>query len=110
MRRFLNWVAGVPIAIIVIGFAVANRQWVAISFDPFTQQSPWASIDLPLWALLFCGILIGVIAGWIACWLAQGKWRRAAKEARVELRQAQDETERLKHDPRLAAPPSPDLA
>ena len=33
-RRIINWVVGLPIAVIVIAFCVANRQWIEISFDP----------------------------------------------------------------------------
>ncbi len=102
LRRILNWAIGLPIAIVAVAFAVANRQWIAVSFDPFSRDAPLAAIDMPLWALFFCGIFFGLIAGWIAAWFAQGKWRRAAREARVELLRAQDETARLKRE---LAPP-----
>ena len=108
MRRIFNWIVGIPIAVIVIFFAVANRQWVEVSFDPLSREAPWASIAMPLWALLFCGIFIGMIAGWVACWFAQGKWRKAARETRLELRHALDETEKLKRHPGL--PAAPDIA
>ena len=42
-------------------------------------------MDMPLWLLFFCGIFIGLVAGWIAAWMDQGKWRRATREARIEL-------------------------
>ena len=98
LRRILNWIIGVPIAILVVGFAVANRQWVTISFDPFTREAPVASIGMPLWVLLFCGIFIGIVAGWVVCWLAQGKWRRAAREAREHAQRAEAEILKLKQD------------
>ena len=53
---------------------------------------------MPLWALFFAGIFFGMIAGWIACWFGQGKWRRAAKEARIDLQRAQDEAQRLRRE------------
>ena len=96
MRRILNWIVGLPAALIVIGFAVANRQWVTVSFDPFSQADPFASADLPLWALLFCGIFLGLICGWLGCWVAQAKWRRAAREARAEAQRALDDLARAK--------------
>lgn len=97
-RRIINWAIGLPIAVIVIAFCVANRQWIEISFDPFSKAAPFATMYMPLWALFFGGIFFGMIAGWIACWFGQGKWRRAAKEARVDLQRAQDEAQRLKRD------------
>ena len=84
---------------------MANRQWIAVSFDPFDRDQPVASINMPLWALFFCGIFAGLLAGWTAAWFAHGKWRKAARQARIELVRAQNEHERLKreHDSRVVA-------
>ncbi|MGE0240419.1 MAG: lipopolysaccharide assembly protein LapA domain-containing protein [Parvibaculaceae bacterium] len=103
-RRIINWAIGLPIAIIVIAFCVANRQWVEVSFDPFSRTTPFATMYMPLWALVFIGLFFGMIAGWIACWFGQGKWRRAAREARIDLQRAQDEAQRLRreHQDRLS--------
>jgi uncharacterized integral membrane protein len=108
LRRILNWIVGVPIALIVIGFAVANRQWIEVSFDPFSRQAPFAAIAMPLWALLFCGLFLGALAGWIACWFAQKKWRKAAREERAQSTRLRDEVDTLKRNAarneRLPAP------
>jgi uncharacterized integral membrane protein len=84
LRRFLRWAVGLPIVVLVISFAVANRRWVTLSLDPFSQDAPKLAVDLPLWLLFFLGILVGLIIGWIASWFAQGKHRKAAREARGE--------------------------
>ena len=97
-KRIVNWTAGLPVAAAVIVFAVANRQWITVSFDPFNRDQPYAFVTMPLWVLFFCGIFAGMLAGWIAAWLAQGKWRKAAKNARIELLRAHNEHERLKRD------------
>ena len=91
MRRILRWVVGVPIAFLVIGFAVANRRFVTLSLDPFSQAAPSVYIDLPLWILFFLGIFVGLIVGWVAAWWAQGKHRKAAREARSEISRLQTE-------------------
>lgn len=96
MRRILNWIVGVPIALVIVGFAIANRQWQRVSFDPFSQEAPYASIAMPLWALMFFGIFVGILAGWAGCWWAQGKWRKAAREARIDLDRANRELRDLK--------------
>ena len=98
MRRALNWIIGVPIVAVIAAFAVANRQWIEISFDPLSREAPRATISIPLWSLLFFGIFLGLIAGWLGCWFAQKKWRRAAREARAELQHGQDELSRLKRE------------
>jgi uncharacterized integral membrane protein len=98
LKRIVNWIVGLPIAIAAVVFAVANRQWITVSFDPFNRDAPFASIDMPLWVMFFCGIFVGLLAGWIGAWIAQGKWRKAAKDARLDLVRAQNEHERLKRE------------
>lgn len=83
--KFIGWVLGLPLALVLIGFAVANRTFVKVSLDPVSTQNPWFAMDLPIWSLLFAGIFIGLLIGWIAAWLGQGKWRKAAREARTNL-------------------------
>ena len=98
LQRILRWTIGLPIVIIVVSFAIANRQWITISFDPFSKDAPFAAMDMPLWALFFCGVFFGLIAGWIACWFAQSKWRRSAKDTRKELVRTQAESSQLRRD------------
>jgi len=83
--RVLSWIIGLPAALVLIAFAVANRHVVEVSFDPLSQQDPWASLAVPLWAVLFFGIFCGLVVGWIGAWLKQGKWRRAARAAKRDL-------------------------
>lgn len=97
-KKLFNWIVGLPIAAAVVVFAVANRPWITVSFDPFNRDQPHAFVNMPLWVLFFCGIFVGLFAGWIAAWFAQGKWRKAAKEARIELVRAHNEHERLKRE------------
>jgi NhaP-type Na+/H+ or K+/H+ antiporter len=98
VRRFFNWLIGLPIAVAAVVFAVANRQWITVSFDPLSRDQPFASVAMPLWVLFFCGIFVGLFVGWAAAWLAQGKWRKAAREARIDLVRAQNEQDRLRRE------------
>ena len=96
MRRILRWVVGTPLVILAVSFAVANRRWVTLSLDPFSQDAPFAAIDMPLWLLLFVGVFIGILVGWGAAWLAHGIWRRAAREQRAEAAKLQQELAELR--------------
>ena len=98
IKRIFNWLIGLPIAIVAIAFAVANRQWITISFDPFNRTHPFATVNMPLWALFFCGVFAGIFAGWLVAWIAQGRYRKALRETRVELVRTQQMHEREKHD------------
>ena len=97
MRRILRWIIGLPIAIVVIGFAVANRQWTRLSLDPFSSESPILSINMPLWALFIFGVFIGIVVGWIVSWFAHGKWRKLARDRRAEIMKLQSELEIAKN-------------
>ncbi len=97
-KSIFNWTIGLPIAALGIGFAVANRQWVTVSFDPINRTHPFATISLPLWGLLFAGILIGIFAGWLVAWRGNAKYRQAAKEAKIELIRTQQAHERERRD------------
>lgn len=96
MRRFLSWLIGLPLAIIMIAFAVANRDVVKVSLDPLTREDPWFAIDMPLWILFFAGIFVGLIVGWLSAWFSQSKWRKASRKAQSDLGVARMENERLK--------------
>jgi uncharacterized membrane protein YccC len=98
LRKLLRWIVGLPTGIAVIGFAVANRRWITLSFDPFSQVAPFAAINLPLWALAFIGTFIGILAGWLVAWLGQAKWRKLAKESRSEIARLQEELTTLRQE------------
>ncbi|MBG1233943.1 LapA family protein [Aestuariivirga litoralis] len=82
-----------------MGFAVANRHWTQLSLDPFHETAPNIAVELPLWLLLFVGIFIGVFAGWFFCWLAQGKYRRLARERAREVTRLNTELAEARQGP-----------
>lgn len=85
MKQIISWIIGLPAAIVLIAFALANRAPVKVSFDPLSADVPWFAMSVPLWVLLFAGIFLGLIIGWVGSWINQGKWRKAAREARSNL-------------------------
>lgn len=96
MIRFLKALILLPIAILVVLLAVANRAPVTLSLDPFSQDAPEFATKLPLFAIIFAAVMLGVVIGGVAAWLAQGKNRRAGRQSRREARELRYETERLK--------------
>ena len=44
LRKIVAAVILVPLAIVIIAFAVANRQIVTVSLDPFSSERPAASV------------------------------------------------------------------
>ncbi len=95
MKKVLGLVLLIPLAVILIAFAIANRHVVTVYLDPF-DGDPGAGIRLPLFAVMVLCAIVGVIAGGIGAWLRQGRWRRAARRNASEARAAQTELASLR--------------
>jgi uncharacterized integral membrane protein len=98
LRRVVAAVILVPLAIVIVAFAVANRQNVTVSLDPFNPDVPAASLTWPLFAVILVVLILGVIIGGIAAWLRQSKWRRTARRLEREVANLRIEVETLKRD------------
>ena len=96
IRKIIAAVILVPLAAVIIAFAVANRQIVTVSLDPFSAEHPAASLTLPLFALVIVLLVLGVLIGGIAAWLRQSKWRRTARRLEREIADLHIEIEALK--------------
>jgi uncharacterized integral membrane protein len=90
LRRFVTLIVLVPLAVILIAFAMANRESVTVSFDPFSSSDPAAAVTLPLFALIIVLLIIGVLIGGSASWIRQGRWRGSARRFERELRALRD--------------------
>jgi hypothetical protein len=86
----------IPLAIVLVSFAVANRQSVIVSLDPFDRGDPALSFSVPLFALILVLVIGGVIVGGAAAWLRQGKWRWRARIAEAQAQELRVENERLR--------------
>ena len=92
-RKIVTGIIVVPLAIVIIVFAVANRQTVTVSFDPFSSTAPAYAAHLPLFVLIFIVLILGVIVGGVAAWLGQSPWRRTARKLDADVRALHDELE-----------------
>ncbi|NLH83205.1 MAG: DUF1049 domain-containing protein [Phyllobacteriaceae bacterium] len=82
MKRFLTWVLALPIGMVVVALAVANRRPVTLSLDPFRPDDPAIAVTLPLFLPILGAVVLGVLLGGVAVWLGQGKHRKAARAGR----------------------------
>jgi uncharacterized integral membrane protein len=96
IRKIVTALILIPVAIVLIAFAVANREIVTVSLDPFDRTDPGLAISMPLFALIIVLIIAGVVIGGMAAWLRQGKWRWRARHFEGEARRLRDELDRLK--------------
>lgn len=102
-RKIVTAIVIIPLAAILIAFAVANRQMVTVSFDPFSAADPAYAATLPLFILVFVLVILGVIVGGVAAWLRQAKWRRTAHRLDADVRALHQELEALRRH-QTAAP------
>src|SRR5260370_29608134 len=63
MRKFLTGLVLIPLGLIFIVFAVANRHPVTVSFDPFNSTDPSLGVRLPLFVVIIAVAILGVVAG-----------------------------------------------
>ena len=78
-RKIVAAVILIPLAVVIIAFAVANRHMVTVSLDPFSAEAPAATFTLPLFALVIGLLILGVVIGGVASWLRHGRLRRALR-------------------------------
>jgi uncharacterized integral membrane protein len=86
MRKFLNAIILIPLGVIFVVFAVANRHMVTVSFDPFNSNDPALGFSLPLFVVIIAVAILGVVAGGLATWFSQHRWRRAARQQEADAR------------------------
>ena len=114
MRKFFTAVVVVPLGVIFIVFAVANRHLVTVSFDPFNSTDPSVAVTMPLFVVIIAVAILGVVAGGCATWFRQRHWRRAARQHEADARAVRTQLAELRagamtpsrYDPlHLPAPP-----
>ncbi len=91
IRKVVTALVLVPLAIVIIAFAVANRQTIVVSFDPFDSVHPAFAASMPLFVLIFVLLILGVLIGGAAAWLRQGRWRRTARRLDGDMRELRAE-------------------
>lgn len=112
IRKIVSVLVLVPLALLIVLFAVANRQGATVSLDPFAANAPAVKFTLPLFVLVLAAVTLGVLIGGIAAWSRQRKWRRRARRAQAEERRLRAEVDALhrrlaaaSHEPMPAARP-----
>lgn len=105
MAKIFKLLIVLPIAAVIVAFAIANRQSVTVSFDPFSDPAASSAvITAPLFLLLFLVLVVGVFLGGIAHWVSQGANRRRARTTRDEAERWRDEARRLREQPPIVVP------
>ncbi|MGO8909249.1 MAG: lipopolysaccharide assembly protein LapA domain-containing protein [Bradyrhizobium sp.] len=107
MRKFFMAVVLIPLGLIFVVFAVANRHPVTVSFDPFNSSDPQMGITLPLFVVIIAVAIVGVLAGGSATWFRQRHWRRAARRHEADARQMRAQLADLRAGATMPSRPDP---
>ena len=107
MLGFLKILLVLPIAVVVILLAVANRAPVMLSLDPFAKGAPEIGMAIPLYAVIFGAVAFGVLLGGVATWFGAGARRRSGRTSRREVERLKEEADRLRRS--LASARNPAL-
>ena len=96
--RFLRLAFLSLLAIVLITIAIANRGQVSLTLLP--QELGHligvnASVDTPLFVVIFCGIIAGVLIGFLWEWLREYKFRAEGNRSAREVSKLQREVLKL---------------
>ena len=96
MKRLTTIFILVPVGVIILALAVANRQSITLAVPPQVNGEPLLSVSIPLFAIIFVALLIGMVIGSFATWVKQGRHRKLAQVHKVEATKATFEAQKQK--------------
>jgi len=100
LRRIAGWIVLVPLSVVLIVFALANRQLTVVGVNPFASpSSPDSSgVGVPLFLVIFGFLLLGVVLGGVATWFASSQVRRERRRWKREAERLSRELDTARRD------------
>lgn len=99
-KRIVGWLVLVPLCLIVLVFALANRHMVAVNFNPLVGVDETApGFGMPLFLVIYAVLFIGISLGGLAVWFTQASHRREEKRHRREAEKLRAELDRIRRTP-----------
>ncbi|MCP8897267.1 DUF1049 domain-containing protein [Shinella daejeonensis] len=96
IKKIVNVLVLIPIAVVLIVLSVANRQSVTLAFNPFRPEDSVLSFSAPFFVFLFLAVILGMVIGSFATWFTQGKYRKRARTEAGEAVKWHAEAEKQK--------------
>jgi uncharacterized integral membrane protein len=100
--RYLSWIITIPIALVIVSFAVSNRGPVDLALWPLPFE-----ITVPVYVAVLTALVLGFLAGGLVAWGADRRYRVAArvrgrKAAQLERELAREREQRTVAEKRVA--------
>ena len=104
--KLLSWLITLPLALVTVFLAIANRHRVSLNLDPFNQENPALALDMPLIFVILASIFLGLIVGASAVWVSQGRHRKVARQGKSELAALRETPARVESNTLALSEPS----
>lgn len=97
--KFLWWILLALVALVLILFAVSNREAVSVALWPLPD-----AVQLPLYLVVLGSLVVGFLAGEFVAWVRGWRWRREARRSRERIQTLEREIEAARLDRAERAP------
>ncbi len=106
-KRIIGWLVLVPLCLIVLVFALANRHMVTVNFNPLVSvDDPAPGMGMPLFLVIYAVLFIGISLGGLAVWFTQAGHRKAERRYKRENSDLRTELSRARRTPARAEDPT----
>lgn len=89
--RYISWILTIPLTLIVVSFALSNRQPVTLSLWPLPFE-----LQAPLYLAVLVAVLLAFLTGGLVAWLSGHRHRRLARRRALELQALSAELQQLR--------------
>ena len=99
MIRYIKYAFLGSVGLVLVTLALANREFVSLQLLPSEIGGFFgfnATIDLPLFVVIYGGIVAGLLIGFLWEWIREYKYRTGAERAQREVGRLEREVSKLK--------------
>lgn len=88
----LRWVLAVPVIVICIFLALANREDIQFTYSPIHDP-----IEIPLSFTVLSALALGFVFGTVISWLSMGHLRKERRKQKKAIKQLQKDLDAALH-------------
>ena len=92
---------GFIFAILLVGFALANRQDTTLIYSPLHEP-----LTVPLYLITLLFLALGFVLGAVLTWLNGAPNRKTRRQQRKKIKELEKELDHINNDPK-SKPPAP---
>lgn len=89
--RYLTWIVTLPLTLIVVSFAVSNRQPTALELWPLP-----GAVEVPVFVVALVPLAVGIVLGGLVDWLVQGRHRRHERQLKRRVGTLESEVRQVR--------------